>query len=84
MSVEKWRSPIFEKKIFGPEMGQLGLKRGQNEVLGLFYGQSALVFANFAYYDWELWYLVGNGGQSAENFFVGPKMGPIRAKKGLK
>ena len=77
MSVEKWRSPIFEKKI----KGQLGPKRGQNGVLGHFLVQNALVFADFVFYDPEV-YLVGSGGQSAEKSFVGPKMGPIRAKRG--
>ena len=36
------------------------------------------------YYDRELQYLVGIGGQSAVCFFVGPKMGSIRVKKGPK
>ena len=63
-------------------MGHLGPKRGQNEVLGHFLGQNALVFADSVYYDRELWYLVPSGGQSAEKNFVGPKMGPIRARKG--
>ena len=40
-----------EKKIAGPKMGQLGPKRGQNEVLGHFLAQNALVFGDFAYYD---------------------------------
>ena len=65
-------------------MGQLGPKRGQNEVLGYFLVQNALVFADFVHYDGELWYLVASGGQSAEKNFVGPKMGPIRAEKGPK
>ena len=43
-----------KKKLFGPKMGQLGPKRGQNEVLGHFHVQNALVFADFVYYDWEL------------------------------
>ena len=63
---------------------QLGPKRGQNEVLGHFHVQNALVLADFAYYDSELWYLVASAGQSAEKKFVGPKMGSIRAKKGPK
>ena len=63
-------------------MGHLGPKRGQNEVLGHFLAQNASVFADFAYFDWELWYLVASGGQSAEIIFVGPKVGPIKAKKG--
>ena len=33
---------------------QLGPKRGQNEVLGHFHVQNALVYAEFAYYDREL------------------------------
>ena len=45
-------------------MGQLGPKRGQKEVLGHFHLQNALVFADFAYYDSELWYLVASAGQS--------------------
>ena len=47
-------------------MAQLGPKRGQNEVLGHFRVQNALVFANFAYYDRELGYLVGIAGQCAK------------------
>ena len=42
-------------------MGHLGLKRGQDDVLGHFLGQCALVFAGFAYYDSELLYLVADG-----------------------
>ena len=34
-------------------MGHLGLKKGQNEVFGHFLGQSALDFADSAYYDKE-------------------------------
>ena len=58
-------------------MGPIRAKKGQNEVLGHFHVHNALVFANFAYYDSELWYPVDSGGQSAKWFFVGPKMGPI-------
>ena len=65
-------------------MGHFGLKRGQNEVLGHFHVQNALVCANFAYHDRELWYLVVSGGRSAEKKLSGPKMGhlgPILAQK---
>ena len=65
-------------------MGHLGPKRGQNEVFGHFWAQNALVFPDFVYYDWKLWYLVASSGQSAGKNFVGPKMGSIRAKKGSK
>ena len=54
-------------------MGYLGPKRGQNEVLGHFLIQNALDFADFAYCDWELKYLVPNSGQSAEKKIAGPK-----------
>ena len=47
-------------------MGNLGLKMDQNDVLGRFLGQYALVFAGFAYCDRELLYLVADGGESAE------------------
>ena len=63
-------------------MGQLGLKRGQNEVLGHFLVQNALFFADSVYYDWELWYLVPSGGRSAEKKFAGPKMGHLGPKRG--
>ena len=43
-------------------MGQLGLKMGQNEVLGHFLVQYVLVFACYAYYDRQLCYLVADGG----------------------
>ena len=39
------------KKFAGPEMGQLGPKRGQNEVLGHFLVQNVLVFGDFAHDD---------------------------------
>ena len=71
-----------EKNLLALKWAQLGPKRGWNEVLGHFHVHNALVFANFTYYDGELWYLVVSGGQSAEWFFVGPKMGPIGAKRG--
>ena len=44
-------------------MGHLGPKRGQNEVLGHFLAQNALVFADSVFYDCELLYLVASGGQ---------------------
>ena len=47
-------------------MGQIGPKKGQNEVIGYVYAQNALLFADYAYYDRELWYLVFSDGQSAE------------------
>ena len=64
-------------------MGQLGPKRGQNEVLGHFLVQIALVFADYVHYDGELWYLVASGGQSAEKNLLALKwaqLGPKRAK----
>ena len=43
----------MKKKFAGPKMGHLGLKRGQNEVFGLFLHQNALDFDDSAYYDQE-------------------------------
>ena len=54
------------KFLLALKWAHLGPKRGQNEVLGYFHVQNALVFANFAYYDGELCYLVVSGGQSAK------------------
>ena len=51
------------------EWVQLGPKRGQNEVLGYFYVENALVFANVAYYDRELRFLLIGGDQSSEQRF---------------
>ena len=50
-----------ENIFAGPKMGHLGLKRGQDEVLGYFLGHYVLVFAGFAYYDSDLLYLVADG-----------------------
>ena len=61
----KVTKPDFRKKIIWAKMGQLGPKRGQDEVLGHFHVQNTLVFADFAYYDSALWYLVASAGQSA-------------------
>ena len=55
-------------------MGHLGLKRGQDDVLGHFLGHHVLVFAGFAYHDSDLLYLVADGDLSAEKEFAGPKM----------
>ena len=53
---------VLKKKLLALKLAQLGPKRGQNEVLGHFHVQNALVFANYAYYDGELCYLVVSGG----------------------
>ena len=63
-------------------MGHLGPKRGQNEVLGHFLVQNALVFADFAYLNREYLYLGPDSGQSAEKEFAGPKMGRLGPKRG--
>ena len=47
-------------------MGPIRAKRGQNEVLGYFHVENALVFADFAYCDRELCYVVIGGDQSDE------------------
>ena len=57
---------VLKKNLLALKWAQLGPKRGQNEVLGHFHVQNALVFANFAYYDRELGYLVGIAGQCAK------------------
>ena len=46
-------------------MEHLGLKRGQNEVLGPYHAQNALVFSDIGCYDKKL-YLGPDGGQIAE------------------
>ena len=43
-------------------MGQLGPKRGPNEVLDYFLAHYTLVFTGCAYYDRQLCYLVADGG----------------------
>ena len=65
-------------------MGHLGPKRGQDEVLGHFLGQYALVFAGFAYYGSLVLYLVADGGESAEKEFAGPKIDHLGLNLGLK
>ena len=42
---------VLKNKFAGPKMGQLGPKMGQNDVLGHFLVQYALVFAGYACYD---------------------------------
>ena len=51
MSGKSDKARFSRKKLFGPKMGQLGPKRGKNEVLSRFLAQYALVFPDFAYYD---------------------------------
>ena len=63
-------------------MGQLGPKRGQNEVLGHFLVQIALVFADYVHYDGELWYLVASDGQSAEKNLMALKWVQLGPKRG--
>ena len=41
---------VPEEKLLALKWVQLGPKRDQKEVLGHFHGESALVFADFAYY----------------------------------
>ena len=65
-------------------MAHLRPKRGQNEFLGHFLGQNALVLALFAYHDRELLYLVTDDGSSAEEKFAGPEMGHLGLNLGLK
>ena len=50
------------KKLFGPKMGQLGPKRGQDEVLSHFLVVNAIVFASFVYFDRTLGFLSANAG----------------------
>ena len=59
MSIEKWRSPIFEKKaqiidLFVPKL----------TVFGQFLEIASLDFADFAYYDKKEWYLAEPSGSS--------------------
>ena len=63
-------------------MGHLGPKRGQNEVLGHFLAQKALVVADLVFYDCELWYLVASGGQSAEKKLLAQKWAQLEPKRG--
>ena len=42
---------MLKKNLLALKWAQLGPKRGQNEVLGHFLVQNALVFGDFAYYD---------------------------------
>ena len=63
-------------------MGHLGPKRGQNEVLGHFLAQNALVFADSVFYDCELWYPVASGGQSAEKNLLALKWAQLGPKRG--
>ena len=63
-------------------MGQLGPKRGQNEVLGHFHVQNALVFVDFAYYDSELWYLAASALQSSEKKLLALKWAQLGPEKG--
>ena len=52
-------------------MGNLGLKKGQNEVLCHFLGWYALVFTDFAYDVRYLWYSVDTGKQGGETKIAG-------------
>ena len=45
---------VLKKNSLALKWDQLGPKRGQNEVLGRFLAQNALVFADFVFYDCEL------------------------------
>ena len=64
---------VLKKKLLALKWAQLGLKRGPNEVFGHFHVLNALVFANFAYYDGELCYLVVSSGRSAKYFLLALK-----------
>ena len=79
-SGEKWRSPIFEKKCWGPNLGKKGPKWAKNEVFCLFPDIKSLEFASIAYGNRERWYLAGGSGQSADQKCGSPNLG----KKGPK
>ena len=51
---------VLKKNLLALKWAQLGLKRGQNEVLGHFHCQNAFFFAYVAYHDGEQCYLVGS------------------------
>ena len=53
-------------------MGQLGPKRGQNEVLSFFFIQKVLLLADYVYYDRKQQYIAANAGLTAEKLFAGP------------
>ena len=72
----------FWKKMCWPKNGHFRAKKGQNEVLGHFLGQYALVFGDFAYDARYLWYLIDNCAQGVEKKFAGPKMSPLGPKRG--
>ena len=60
---------VLKRFYYALEGVQLGPKRGQNEVLGYFHVENALVFANVAYYDRELRFLFIDGDGGSEHRF---------------
>ena len=72
-----------EKEIVGPKLGPIRAKKGAKWGFRPFScSKYALVFANFAYYDRELWYLVGSDGQCAKLFLLALKLAQLGPKKG--
>ena len=71
-----------EENFAGPS--HLGPKRVQDEVLGHFLSQYALVFAGFAYNGSLVLYLLADGDESAEQKFAGLKIGHLGLNLGLK
>ena len=72
-----WRSPIFEKKIFGPIWAQ---KIPKNRVFWTLLKMCSLVFPNFLYKDVELQCANYEKAHFSKKKFLGPKM-PKNAQK---
>ena len=72
MSVEKWRSPIFEKKNIWAKNGLIRAKKGPKWGFELFFIQKVLLLADYVYYDRKQQYIAANAGLTAEKLFAGP------------
>ena len=77
-----WYWQKYWKKFAGPKMGHLGPKRGQNEVLGHYLAQKALVFRDFGYDDSKITKSRTWSWSKCWKKFVGPKMAPLGPKRG--
>ena len=69
MSQKKWQSPIFKKKLFGPNLGNLGPNLPKSELFGQLFKFESLDFSDFAYFNRPTCYLTDTGGLVAEKKF---------------
>ena len=70
-----WRSQMFEKKVGGPNFGQVDQNRARNWISCDFLKFGSVVFLEIAYNDSLQQFLTFSRSKICEKFFLGPSLG---------